>query len=67
MGKKPQSNEVRRSDRGAAVQESAQEKAGQDGKVGPGGPSARPHGTEKGDKGGGPGGGVPPEQQPDHP
>jgi len=67
MSRKPQANDVRRSDRGAAVQDSDQRKAGSDRKVGPGGPDSREHGTDKGGKGGGRDGGTPPEQKPDHP
>jgi hypothetical protein len=67
MGKKPQSNSVRRSNRGAGVQDSAEAKAGTDRKVGPGGPDPRAHGTDKGDKGGGRGGGTPPDQDTEHP
>jgi hypothetical protein len=67
MGRNAQSNEVRRSRRGAGAQQFAREKAGSDRKVGPGGPDARPHGVDKGAKGGGRGGGVPPDEQPEHP
>jgi hypothetical protein len=63
----PQSPEQRRSERGGATpQEAASEKLEQDKRQGPGGP-ARAHGTDKGEKGGGEGGGTPPDQQPDHP
>lgn len=51
----------------ATGQESAKDKAGTDRKVGPGGPDPRAHGTDKGEKGGGEGGGVPPDQQSEHP
>ncbi|CAM5676075.1 MULTISPECIES: hypothetical protein [Streptomyces] len=63
----PQQPEQRRSDKGGATpQDSAEMKARQpETRSGPG---ARAHGTDKdGSKGGGPGGGVPPEERPDHP
>ncbi|MFC0602877.1 hypothetical protein [Streptomyces palmae] len=66
MGKNPQQPERRRSKKGATVQGSAETKTGTDSRVGPGG-SQEAHGTDKGSKGGGRGGGVPPEQRPDHP
>ncbi|MEV5240364.1 hypothetical protein AB0K89_14845 [Streptomyces cinnamoneus] len=66
MSKNPQQSGLRRSKKGATSQDSAAGKAGLDKKVGPGGPE-RAHGTDKGTKGGGRGGGVPPEQHPDHP
>ncbi|WP_251092020.1 hypothetical protein [Streptomyces sp. Caat 7-52] len=61
----PQEPEQRRSDKGGATpQDSGELKARQR----PGhGAGARPHGSDKGAKGGGEGGGVPPAQQPDHP
>ncbi|MEU0060600.1 hypothetical protein [Streptomyces sp. NPDC006334] len=60
----PQQPEIRRDDKGAATPEDSRRlKASQAG----GGASGHPHGTDKGDKGGGEGGGVPPAQQPDHP
>ncbi|KAA0942360.1 MULTISPECIES: hypothetical protein [Streptomyces] len=60
----PQQPEQRRSDKGGATpQDSAELKARQAG--GPGGTQA--HGTDKGNKGGGEGGGTPPDQQPEHP
>ncbi|MER7394064.1 hypothetical protein ABT381_00930 [Streptomyces sp. NPDC000151] len=64
--KNPQSNELRRSGKSAAVQDAAEAKAGSDRKVGPGG-AEHAHGTDKGRKGGGPGGGVPADQSPEHP
>ncbi|GAA2722171.1 MULTISPECIES: hypothetical protein [Streptomyces] len=66
MGKNPQQSAVHRSKKGATVQNSAEAKAGQDRSVGPGG-SRRAHGSDKGAKGGGRGGAVPPEQQSDKP
>ncbi|MGK5642802.1 hypothetical protein ACSNOK_31505 [Streptomyces sp. URMC 126] len=66
MTKNPQQSALRRSGKGATSQDSAPAKAGLDRKVGPGGPE-RAHGTDKGTKGGGRGGGVPPGQRPDHP
>lgn len=63
----PQQPERRRSDKGGATpQDSAEIKAGQPGRSGPGG-SRRGHGTDKGNKGGGEGGATPPDQRPDHP
>ncbi|MGW1835101.1 hypothetical protein [Streptomyces sp. NPDC002067] len=66
MSKNPQQPEMRRSEKGATVQDAAEAKAGTDRNVGPGG-TKHAHGTDKGSKGGGPGGGVPEEQRPDHP
>lgn len=65
MTKNPQQTELRRSDKGATTQDAAEAKAGTDGRTGPGGTGT--HGTDRGAKGGGRGGGVPPEQRPDHP
>lgn len=62
----PQQPEQRRSDKGATTQDAAEAKAGMDRRIGPGG-SERPHSTDKGRRGGGEGGGVPPDQEPDHP
>ncbi|WP_093802783.1 hypothetical protein [Streptomyces sp. Wb2n-11] len=63
----PQQPEQRRSDKGGATpQDSAELKAGQSGSAGSHG-SKHAHGTDKGNKGGGEGGGTPPDQQPDHP
>ncbi|WP_156723551.1 hypothetical protein [Streptomyces apocyni] len=63
----PQAPEERRSGKSAATPlEQAKSKAGMDRKVGPGG-AEHEHGTDKGRKGGGEGGGVPPDQRPDHP
>ncbi|WP_225638981.1 hypothetical protein [Streptomyces solaniscabiei] len=59
----PQQPELRRSDKGASTpQDSRELKASQEA-----GHSGRAHGTDRGDKGGGEGGGTPPAQQPDHP
>ncbi|KUL36884.1 hypothetical protein ADL22_23610 [Streptomyces sp. NRRL F-4489] len=66
MSKNPQQPSVRRSKKGATVQDAAENKAGSDRAVGPGG-SRKAHGSDKGAKGGGRGGGVPEEQRPDHP
>ncbi|MEV7689777.1 hypothetical protein ACFW1F_29040 [Streptomyces bungoensis] len=61
----PQQPEQRRSDKGGATpQDSGELKARQKTERGGG---ARPHGPDKGGKGGGEGGGVPPAQQPEHP
>ncbi|WP_028813373.1 hypothetical protein [Streptomyces flavidovirens] len=63
----PQQPEQRRSDKGGATpQDSAELKASQSGQSGTRG-SKQAHGTDKGNKGGGEGGGTPPDQQPDHP
>lgn len=59
----PQQPELRRSGKGETVEGSEELRAS--GSAGPGG--ARPHGTDKGSKGGGEGGGVPPAQQPPYP
>ncbi|MGW7053969.1 hypothetical protein [Streptomyces sp. NPDC054887] len=60
----PQQPEQRRSDKGGATpQDSAELKAGQPGTGG----SKHAHGTDKGNKGGGEGGGTPPDQRADHP
>ncbi|MEV7047085.1 hypothetical protein [Streptomyces anulatus] len=62
----PQQPEQRRSDKGGATpQDSAERKAREPGAPRDGG--AHAHGTDKGGKGGGPGGGVPPEERPEHP
>ncbi|WP_329249786.1 hypothetical protein [Streptomyces canus] len=59
----PQQPEQRRSQKGGSTpQQSGELKTRQTGPEG-----GRAHGTDKGDKGGGKGGGVPPEQQPEHP
>ncbi|MEU3662519.1 hypothetical protein ACWDTR_28930 [Streptomyces sp. NPDC003470] len=60
----PQQPELRRSDKGAATSEDSQARKAAQPARGSGG---RAHGTDRGDKGGGEGGGTPPEQQPDHP
>ncbi|MET9954074.1 hypothetical protein ABZ135_21325 [Streptomyces sp. NPDC006339] len=58
----PQQPEQRRSGRGASTpQNSAALKAEQ-----PRGKGGRPHGTDKGERGGGEGGGTPPDQQEGH-
>jgi hypothetical protein len=58
---KPQQPELRRNDKGATSQDSAEIRAGE-------GPSGgRPQGPDKGGKGGGEGGGVPPDQQSPYP
>ncbi|WP_411074629.1 hypothetical protein [Streptomyces sp. cmx-4-7] len=63
----PQSREQRRSGKGAATpQDLAELKARQAHRSGESGRSAA-HGTDKGDKGGGEGGGTPPGQRPDEP
>ncbi|WP_067184768.1 hypothetical protein [Microtetraspora niveoalba] len=60
----PQQPEARRSERGGTTQNAAEAKARSGvGKVRKG----RPHGMDKGKKGGGKGGGVPPENQPPYP
>ncbi|MFE6222482.1 MULTISPECIES: hypothetical protein [unclassified Streptomyces] len=57
----PQQPEQRRSGKGAGTpQDSASLKAGQGPRPQRGG---RPHGTDKGGRGGGEGGGTPPDQQ----
>lgn len=59
----PQQPEQRRSQKGGSTpQQSGELKARQTGPE-----QGRAHGTDKGDKGGGKGGGVPPDQQPEHP
>ncbi|MGW0418746.1 hypothetical protein [Streptomyces sp. NPDC003015] len=59
----PQQPEQRRSQKGGGTpQQSGELKAGR-----PETETGRVHGTDKGDKGGGEGGGVPPDQQPEHP
>jgi len=61
----PQQPEIRRSDKGASTPQDSQElKASQESE---GGAGARAHGTDRGDKGGGEGGGTPPAQRPEHP
>ncbi|MEU6277322.1 hypothetical protein ABZ871_33720 [Streptomyces populi] len=61
----PQQPEQRRSHRGGATpQHSGELKARQKGSKEGGGHT---HGTDKGDRGGGEGGGVPPDQRSDHP
>ncbi|MER7521092.1 hypothetical protein [Streptomyces sp. NPDC126499] len=60
----PQQPEQRRSGRGAGTpQDSSALKANQP--AGPRGKGGRPHGTDKGERGGGEGGGTPPDQQPE--
>ena len=58
---KPQQPEIRRSGRGATDQDSAKTKIADHPNAG------RPHGTDRGSKGGGHGGGVPEGQRPPHP
>ncbi|MFL5999434.1 MAG: hypothetical protein ACJ736_34960 [Streptomyces sp.] len=59
----PQQPEQRRSQKGGGTpQQSGELKARQSGTK-----DGRAHGTDKGDKGGGKGGGVPPDQQPERP
>jgi hypothetical protein len=58
---KPQQPEIRRSGKGATDQDSAKAKIADQPNQG------RPHGTDRGSKGGGRGGGVPEEQRPPHP
>ncbi|MCG7207220.1 hypothetical protein [Streptomyces arenae] len=60
----PQQPEQRRSRKGGATpQDSGELKARQTEDTGEG----HAHGTDKGARGGGEGGGVPPDQRPDHP
>ncbi|MFD6286521.1 hypothetical protein [Streptomyces sp. NPDC060205] len=61
----PQQPEQRRSDKGGATPQDSGELKARQGAAQDAG--TRPHGTDKGKKGGGEGGGVPPAQQPDHP
>jgi hypothetical protein len=58
----PQQPELRRSAKGETVDQSQQLRVGRDD-----GQGDRPHGTDKGGKGGGEGGGVPPDQQSPYP
>jgi len=63
----PQQPQQRRSDKGAATpQDSAELKARQSASGRQGG-GKHEHGTDKGNRAGGEGGGVPPDQQPEHP
>jgi hypothetical protein len=63
----PQQPEQRRSDKGGATpQDSAELKARQPTRARRGG-GKQAQATDKGHKGGGEGGGVPPDQQPEHP
>lgn len=59
----PQQPELRRSDKGAGTPQDSQARKAAEPTVNGG----RAHGTDRGKKGGGRGGGTPPEQQPDHP
>ncbi|WP_189888103.1 hypothetical protein [Streptomyces xantholiticus] len=59
----PQQPELRRSDKGAGTPEDSQSLKAEERDKGGG----RPHGTDRGHKGGGEGGGTPPDQQPNHP
>ncbi|MGW7454133.1 hypothetical protein [Streptomyces sp. NPDC054787] len=62
----PQQPEARRSGKGAATpQDSREMQADEAGTAAA--RKGRPHGTDRGHKGGGKGGGTPPEQQPGHP
>ncbi|MEU6070737.1 hypothetical protein ABZ864_41445 [Streptomyces sp. NPDC047082] len=62
----PQSPSARRSGKGGATpQQSRSLKATEPGPKAP--KKDRPHGQDRGSKGGGEGGGTPPEQQPEHP
>jgi hypothetical protein len=60
----PQQPELRRSDKGETVEGSQELRIGRRGTHPKGEPA---HGTDKGDKGGGEGGGVPPDQQSPYP
>jgi hypothetical protein len=60
----PQQPELHRSEKGANVQDAKDSNAAEGIHVADPG---RPHGVDKGNKGGGKGGGVPPEQQSPHP
>ena len=59
----PQQPELRRSAKSSTTDDSQEVRTPQ---ATPGA-GTHPQGTDKGAKGGGRGGGVPPEQQPDHP
>ncbi|MFD0683521.1 hypothetical protein [Actinomadura fibrosa] len=59
----PQQPEMRRSDRTAVTDQPAPEATDPKGTGGKG----HAHGTDKGAKGGGEGGGTPPDQRPPHP
>ncbi|HEX2314524.1 MAG TPA: hypothetical protein VHJ17_12350 [Thermomonospora sp.] len=60
----PQQPEQRRSEQGGTTHDAA-EKAARSGQTRAA--KGRPHGTDKGNRGGGKGGGVPPDQRPPHP
>ncbi|GIH72896.1 hypothetical protein [Sphaerimonospora thailandensis] len=60
----PQQPEIRRSGRGGSTDEDIDLTPES---VSGGDTSGHPHGTDKGDKGGGEGGGVPPDQRPPYP
>ncbi|REE94823.1 hypothetical protein [Thermomonospora umbrina] len=62
----PQQPEQRRSERGGTTHDAA-EKAARSGQTRQTVGKGHPHGTDKGRKGGGKGGGVPPDQRPPHP
>lgn len=62
----PQQPEARRSERGGATPQDSRELKAQAPRE-EAARKGRPHGTDKGHKGGGEGGAVPPEQRPDHP
>lgn len=59
---KPQQPELRRSDLGETSQDAQEIRANSQAPQG-----GNPHGTDKGNKGGGEGGGVPPDQQSPYP
>ncbi|MFF7278102.1 hypothetical protein [Streptomyces griseorubiginosus] len=59
----PQQPEQRRSDKGSATPQRSAELKAREARAGGG----HAQGTDKGDKGGGEGGDVPPEQRPEHP
>jgi len=62
----PQQPEQRRSAKGGGTPQESGEVKAREAEEGVRS-GQRAHGTDKGNKGGGPGGGTPPEQQPDHP
>ncbi|MER7661519.1 MULTISPECIES: hypothetical protein [unclassified Streptomyces] len=63
----PQQPEQRRDDKGGATPQDSAELKARQASASPG-PGGHAHGTDKdGSKGGGPGGGTPPEERPAHP
>lgn len=58
----PQQPEIRRSEHTATTDDAATEVPEKEGQI-----KGRPHGTDKGNRGGGEGGGTPPDQRPPHP